>query len=427
MDADLVDIDLAADRERFTPRLEVTLGGRVYRGEDGPKSWSLTASLTNLYDPFALEFDNAGGRHRELLQLNLHRWQPIVIKHCDPQVQGGMALPALQGVVTHIEQDTGDGPSTIRVSGYDLGKLLDSCGPAWKRVKGHTLKQLYDLLVDSSWLAPEGPSLTGDVGWGIKGVTDLHRNRVLKLGQRVTSREIVAQAYGQKTYSFMPPVQIEPGEVVFDTLSRYARIATRDQTKKLQAGLLMNVSADGYVQFFNPDDYVNDPAVYQFDYHLDSRNCRIRNAKLVLDGEGLYSDYLCYGSVIRMVWKKDTRDPNAGKFYAPVSMPGYLGVNRRLTFMDGEQYDRERAERRADWKRKQALYQEWALIYTIAGHSWPTPNGAWQPLVEGLNCEVNDSRNLVYGSYLIDTVTRQQSDAGTTAQIIIRQKGLLGA
>lgn len=455
-DADLVDIDLKADREQLTPRLEVSMGGKVYRGEDGPKSWTLTSSLTNLYDPFALEFDNANGRHKELLDLSLHRWQPITIKHCDPQVEGGLPIPALMGVITRIEHDAGIGPSAIRVTGYDLGKLLDSCGPAWKRIKGHTWKQLFDLLVDPSWRAGEGPSATGDNLWGIQGVTDLHRNRVLKLGQRVSSREIVAQAYGQKAYSFMPPVQIEPGEVVYDTLSRYARTATRgaSSTKvvpsgkfsinaagkrvpllktvevpgKLSPGLLMNVSADGWVQLFNPDDYANEPAQYTFNYTLDERNGRIKDSKLILDGEGLYSDFMCYGSVIRLVYKKDSRDPNMGKFYAPVSMPGYLGVNRRLTFMDGEQYDRERAERRVDWKRKQALYQEWALSYTIVGHSWPGPGGKWIPLVEGLICEVFDTRNRVSGQYLIDTVTRQQSEsAGTTTQILIRQKGLLGA
>lgn len=462
-DADLIDIDLKADREQLTPRLHVYMGGKEYSGEKGPKSWTLSSSLTNLYDPFSLEWDNADGRHKEILGLNLHRWQPIVIKHADPQVQNGLPIPALQGVITRIEHDTsGNGPSTIRVTGYDLGKLLDSCGPAWIRVKGHTLKQLYDLLVDPTWKRDGTLSLDSSLGlngvpdWGLQGVTDLHRNRIVKLGQRVSSREIVAQAYGQKAYSFVPPVQIEPGEVVSETLARYARIAQRNAPLKklvpsgksylnasgrqvpilksvevqgkLDSGLLMNVSADGYVQLFNPDDYVDDPAQYTFNYHLDTRNGRIKEAKLVLDGEGLYTDFSCYGSVIRLVYKKDTRNPNAGKFFSTSTMPGYLGINRRLTFMDGEQYDPERAERRADWKRKQALYAEWALTLTIVGHSWPGRDGKWIPFVEGLNCEMNDSRNNVYDQLLIDTVTRQQSEAtGTITHLTLRRKGLLGA
>jgi hypothetical protein len=413
------------EQESLSPRLSVSFKGWEFSGATGPKSFSLTSSLTNIYDGFIFELDNADGRNDKVLNANIHRWTPIVIRHADPLVDGGKSIPAMMGVITRVEANADDQPSTITVSGYDLGKLFDSCGPVWYRIRGHTWQQLLDACIDASWRAAPA---TGGIQWGIQGVRGQNLNKKIKIG-----RYAAVQDYGTKYQQFVPPVQIEPGETVYDTLSRYARLTGyQGQT----TGSLVNVSADGWVQIFNPDDSANDPPLYSFVYdrptEREPKNQRIKSGRLILDGEQLYSEYRVYGSIIVRPGdpnKLDNLNPNAGKFKAISSMPGYLGVNRLSASNDGECYLQSQADARVEWRRRMALYNETTLPYTVAGHCWPGPDGRWVPIVEGNICELDDRRLRRKGRYLIESVTRSQQDApgGTTTRLVLKPVGLLGA
>lgn len=425
---------ISRDRPAASPRLRVLLAGKEYYGSTGPKIWEVTQTLTNLFDGFFVELDNSDGRNNDLLEKhNPHRWQPIVIQHADPDVDGGQPRPLLMGVVTRLTQVTSDRETSLRIEGYDLGKLFDACLPldsrgrsAWYRIRGHTWQQLLDRCIDTSWRAPAGPTIEGDAQWGIKGVRSGYLNRSVRVG-----RYAALQDYGKKYQEFMPPIQVEPGETIYDTLSRFARL-TAYSNQANGTGSFVRCSADGYVEIYNPDDARDDAPLYTFENHLDERNARIKSATLLKDGEQLYTDYLLYTSVLRLPYKKDSRDPNAGKYAVTSSQPGYLGVNRVWTGNDAEAYLREYAEARVEWKRRQALYSELTLTYEVQGHSWPAAgvlSGRQVPLCEGYVADVRDSRNRVFDRMIVESVTLRGYDApqGSTARITLRKLGLLGA
>jgi len=410
--------------EGLSPRLKVCFRDREYSGPTGPKSFQISSSLTNIYDGFTLEFDNYDGRNNDMLTLALERWTPVVIQHSDPLVDNGAPIPAMFGVITGVDYNTSVGPSNITLTGFDLGKLFDSCVPTWKRLKGLTWQQLAEFVIDSSWRS--GPTTGTGLKWGIQRVVGIDLNSEIKLGraQRIIN-------YGTKYQQFVPPIQTEPGQTSYDLLSQMARLQAVVQGG---TGSLVNVSALGDLQIFNPDDKMNAPAIYSFEYHLDDRNQRIKEAQLRLDGSDLYTDYEIYSSVITRPGdpnKRDNYDPNAAKIKKGASDPALLGVRRRLTFADQEQYTEEMAAARLNWRIKMAFWNSWTLTYTVQGHSMPGAGqyaGRWLPLVEGNICEVNDSRNKVQGKYIIESVTRiqQPQPVGTISRVVIRKLGVLG-
>lgn len=417
---------IVRDPDPASPRLRVLLGGKEYFGQTGPKSWELTQSLTNIFDGWSMELDNSDGRNNALLESSPQRWKPIIIQHCDPLVDNGQPRPAVMGIVTRMEQTAGAEGTSIRLSGYDLGKLFDSAGPTWYRIRGHTWRQLLDRMIDPSWKATEGPPVPGTDIWGIKGVRSGYLNRKIRIGKYAAIVD-----YGAKYQEFMPPIQVEPGETCYDTLSRYARL-TGYLNSASGSGSLISVSADGWVEIFNPDDVADDPPLYTFDFHKSEQNKRIKTGSLSLDGEQLYSHFELFSSVIRLPYKKDSRDPNAGKFKAITDEVNFLGVARKWTGSDGEAYNEDFANARIEWKRRQARYSELTLTYEVQGHSWPGAgalSGRWIPIVEGHVADVRDSRNRVNDRLLVESVTWRFNDApqGATSRVVLKRLGLLGS
>ena len=415
------------DREADSPRLHVSFLGREYAGARGAETFSVTSTLTNLSDGWTLDLPITADVNADLPGLNIHRFIPIKLAHADPRVDGGKPVPLVMGVCTRLEHHCSDGASVLRLSGYDLGKLLDSCAKPWQRLRGLTLGAIIDKLLDPSWLAR---NRTDD--WGIRGVTGLNRDRVLKLGQRVSFGRQAVQADVGKVYGqLMPPLQTEVGETVGDLVNRYARLTGLTSSQ----GSFVNVSADGFVQVFNPDDYRDDPALYVFVDHLDSRNFRIKKSSLILDGEDLYSEYDCYGSVIappQQYAQDRVTNPNAGRFFGQseqdVLGPDGNRIYRRHTFSDAEQYQQGFARVRADWRRRQSLYKEVLIRLTVQGHSMPGPDGKWRPLVEGNIAELNSTRLRIQGRFMLEQVTKHQNASiGTESDVVLRKLGLLGA
>jgi len=379
--------------------------------------FSITGTVTNIYDGWSFDLSGVDPDTISLIKDRLEetpRWIPIVLFHSDPQVQGGRSLPALQGIITRARLADGAGPVTLTLSGYDLGKLFDSSGPAYYRIRGHTWGQLLDKMIDPSW---KSTSLFPS-DWGLKGVRGIDLNKKLKVG-----RIGAVQDYGKRYQDFMPPVQIEPGEVCYDTLSRYARLTAATPGG---SGCIVNVSSDGWVQIFNPDDAANDKPLYTLNYTRDKRNQRIKSGDLDMNCEGLGSEYRVYGSVVRFPYKQDSRDPNAGRFFAKAPALRPLGVRRLQATSDAEQYTPAMAAARAQWRARQAEFFAWTLTYVMQGHSMPGPDGTWTPLVEGNIAEVTDTVRGISDRLLVESVTRTQDiNSGTTATVVLRKRGLL--
>jgi len=404
-------------REELHPRIHVWLNGKNYYNI---KNFRLTGDILCISDGFSFELPSPKGEGLELLQANVHRWFPIKIWHSDPLVMQGKPRLQLTGVVTAAEYRSGSGPSTLSIRGYNLGKLLDSCGPAWKRFGGSTWGELLKLLLDPSWMEAERKD-----GWGFKEPIGFNLSTQIKLG-----REGAMRAYYRKVQEWVVPIQIQVGELIHDTLSRHARLIWEGHI----GGCLINVSADGHIQLMNPEDQANDLATYVFEYHPDTRNQRIKSVTIQMNGEPLYSDYTCYSSSIRPPKIIDARDTHAGARIGYFASPFPLGdpkkpLKRRMTFGDGEQYTEELAKKRAHYRCNRATYEEETITCVIQGHSMPGPNGEWIPIVEGTIVDYQDSFSQRNQLYYMHRVELHQSEApqGTTSICSLKKKGILSA
>ena len=274
-------------------------------------------------------------------------------------------------------------------------------------------------------------------------ITSFNRNPFLRAGEPVpVGRVGVEREFGTNFFAYVPPIQIEFGETVYDVLSRYARLVGLTQGK---SGCFVSASADGYLQIFNPDELLEgERPRFRLQYHLDERNQRVKSCSYILDGEGIYSDYTMAWTVVRPPGElpKDPQDPNFGIYKARAEAQSTTGgsfftpffngkpkVKRSLTFSEREAYTTKMADARVRWREKQARYGEVAIQYTIEGHSMPTVDGKWLPVTEGVLFDVDDSRNNIKGTFMSESVTLRQADGpvGTEADIVLRQVGLLGA
>lgn len=418
-----------------SPRLKVNFLGREYSGASGAETFEVQATLTNIYDGWTLRLPvGPQGMNEDIPGLNVHRWIPITIQHSDPDVEGGAAVPMVMGVCTGVVHDTSSNASELTLTGFDIGKLLDSGAKPWIRLRGLDFGTLIQKLVDPSWLASNRSD-----GWGIKGVTGLFRDRTTKLGKKpLLNNEIsqgradaVLSAGGVAFGSFIPPVQTEVGESICDVVSRYARLTGLTSGR----GSFVSASADGYIQAFNPDDYSKREPLYIFNDTNDGRNIRIKHVRVTYSGEDLYTEYDCYGSVVQppvILNPNKIIDPNFGRFFGQSLNKGYLGtkqdpLTRRITFSDPEQYEKGFARVRAAWRQKQSLYNELSIGLTIQGHSMPGPDGKWRPIVEGNIAEFNSTRHRISDKFMIEQVIkRQNATVGTESEITLRRIGLLG-
>lgn len=420
------------DNRAESPRLHVNILGREFAGATGAETFEVTSTLTNIIDGWSLNLPvGPGGLNEDIPDLNPHRWMPITIQHADPAVGSGKAIPMVMGVCTGCVHETSDQASVLQLTGYDLGKLLDSCAKPWIRLRGVDFEQLCNYLLEDSWLAKNRSD-----GWGIQGVTGLFRDQSVKLGQRISQgrADAVRNNGGTQATAQLPPIQTEVGESSYDVLSRYARLTGLTRSR----GSFVSCSADGYIQIFNPDDYANNPPLYVFNDTNDGRNVRVKRVRRILDGEDLYTEYHVYGSVVQppvpaRIQANPLLYPNFGRFQGESYQDGILGTEigpivRRLTYSDQEQYAQGFARVRAEWRKRQSLYKELTLQVTIQGHSLPGPDGLYLPVVEGNIAEFNSTRQRISGKFMIEqTVKRQNDSIGTECDIVLRRIGLLGA
>lgn len=413
-----------ADQTELSPRLKIRFLGEDYTGIN---NFHVSSAVLDIFNGFSFDLPNPDGRVLKIIESDPHRWHPIKIWHTDPLVDAGHPRPMLTGLVTGANLNVQPGsPSTLTLKGYDCGKLFDSCGPAWKRIRT-TWNQLVMTVIDQTWLHSQRSD-----DWGLREVVGYDLNRIIKKGRFAAQR-----AYTQQVEGYMPPLQIEVGESIYASVARFARLTGYKQERP--GGSIVNVSAEGHIQIFNPDDTANDPASYSIDL---VNNPRFKGAELILNGEPLRTSYTCYWSVIVPAQAPDSENPNEGKFFH-VSYSAdhgqYLGagtIQRRLTQADGEAYTDDRAAARAEWMRRRAEYDAETIQITMQGHAVPAagtptfgPGGSWLPLVEGNIVDLNAPQLLRFGRHYLEAVDLYQRPPpqGTYAVLRLKKVGLLSS
>lgn len=395
-----------------TPRVSIWVAGEEQLFVE---EYSLDQDVLNIGDPFRIVVPNVDGR-------SANRYRPgqlCKVYMSAPDAQNTGDVLKYVGRVTQVQQsvDARSG-SRITVAGADLGWHLREChSPIFKSIPGGiTFSNLVGRLIPDATLR----------AWGFAGVRfDNLANRKINQGRAGVERQIARDESGGR--AFIAPMQVEPGQSAAEFLVEFARRAQR----------LVNVSSDGYIQFFRPNEGQmgplrpgDSPADYKLrllkSTNPDRNTGNVKSASVTRSIDGLYTQTVCVGTVVissRFV-QANVENPNRTRFrgqYSPSDPP--FDWPRVFYFSDGDQLTRDMANRRAEWKYKRGRFDSFVAEYTVAGH---TQNGlfwAADTLVDVLD-EINGLSGLYYISAVRYNRTLQ---AGTTTSLTLHETGVLAA
>ena len=246
--------------------------------------------------------------------------------------------------------------ATISVTSSDLGwHLQRSDAPLWLRLKNKTYADLVD----------PAQSKFYDASWGFLGVRfDGEIRRKLKLGVTLVAQD------AQKVLDPVHVIQIEPGEKAADKFLEYCR----------RLNLLVNVSPDGYLCCFRPND--RQPPSYRLRLLDDGAENNVLSAEVMETAESRYTECVC-----------------------------------------GDMFQNGYAQKAAEWAYKRGMFDAWSATYEVGEHHHGSLWWAADSIVD-----VADDENGVYGNFYVQAV-RQRGSKGEAdvTQVIVRFPGLLSA
>lgn len=330
----------------------------------------------------------------------------------DPAVEGGVKLLKMTGRLWQIDdEESPEGGYALRLSGPDLGVHLTS---------GHA--RVFTNLRGVKWKTfLQRNVLDSSLGWGFEGVRWGNvENKNLRLGRALIAAQIEPAAG-----SIQPRFQIDVGQSLGPLLQEFAK----------RERYLMNVSADGWIQFFRPD--YDQPALYTFRHasrgdELGATFNNVMRPRLRRSAEGLYTRVECWSSVIRPSAAQDSENPNEGRYRGTYQNLGSLPFARLCTFSDPEQIGQSRVDARAKWMWQRERFNSWEYTFTTVGHS---QNGT--PYEPDTMCELVDDVRGLSGRYYVTDVKPSRilarpgfnrgGRAGTLTDITVRLPDLLGA
>src|SRR6185312_7059982 len=219
--------------------------------------------------------------------------------------------------------------------------LANNAAPLWFQLRGIRFRALLECVLDPTWKFA-----------GVR--TDNDTNRALKLG-----RAGAVQALSGSISALIPPIQVEPGQMIADLLIYYARLTRQ----------LVNVSSDGYLQIWSPQ--ANPESLYALHLHVgDDRSLNnVERVTLSENIDSLYTEVVCVGTVVLPPNFASATNPNEGRFRGTYrSDPAPLPFLRRFTFSDGDQLTQQQASDRARWKAERGLFDAWRYDATLRGH-----------------------------------------------------------
>ena len=327
----------------------------------------------------------------------------------NPAVNGGKWTKKHSGLIVQRHADVQAG--TIKVMVADRGwHLLHSSAPLWRRLRGLTMRDLLD---------PNAPAKRRfiDSSFGLVGLrTGLDANalnRALKLGKAGLIPP------GQSPVDPVPVLQIEPGETVFDVLSRFA----------MRFNLLIGVSTDDYLQAWTPD--YDRPAAYHVvsKKGTGSEQNTVENVQRHDDITTRYTAVTVVGEIVvppidLRAQGQDAFSPNANKrrgYYE--AAPGLLPFNHRKTASDGEMFTGDLARRQAEWQWKRGMFDSHYLEATLPDHYQGDQWLEADQLVD-VDCPEADAVGRYYAAQVTCSSTRAEGD---TTTMTLRWPHLLSA
>ncbi len=376
-----------------TTRVSIVVAGTEY---PNISTYSYTSDVLQLGDPCAVAIPDPNLK----VQTSINPGDKIEFFTTDPDVSGGQKTRRVLGLVTATTGTTNRQQGTvIQVGGADLGwHLVNTDAPIWFRLQGATFQTLFNRVLDASW--------------GFVGVAgDNLANRKLNLGGAFARSQ-----QNKAMLKFIPPVQTEVGTKIADLLIEYSR---REKA-------LVNVSADGYLQFWQPD--YNQQASFSFECHpvgeAGNEDNNILEASLSRTIDGVYSQVQCIWSVLRPPKQQDQNNSHPGRqarTYKP--SPNPLPFTRRLTVSDPDQLSGDQAQRRAQWKWQRGMFDSWEYTIVVKGH---TQSGLFY--APDTIAQVNDSVLNVRGNFYVSAVKYERSrQKGTRTTLTLKKKDLLSA
>lgn len=343
----------------------------------------------------------------------------------NPNIDGGTPVLRQTGVIRALEQNAGLRGDMISLRGADLGWHLSSSAPVFTRLENATVRDITEKLLNAN---PD---------WGFQGVRDGNDlNRKLRQGRAGELRRLQAQVLRP----FLV-IQILPGQSMIQVIQEYAR---RD-------GLMVNVSADGWLQLSNPN--YNQDASFQINYHRagtaeSKTNNVVEPTSVLLDGDKIFTEVTCVWDQLYTNSVEDPLSPNVGRHCAvytrstgalsdteqgygvvtpltaqttPTARQASPKFARRLVFADSEPMTAQQGARRAVWEAQRQEFDGFIYRAKVVGHS---QNGKW--ITSDTMGAVNDSVRGVKGMLYAPSV-RHDGDAqgGNTTYIEMRKPGLL--
>lgn len=359
--------------------------------------YAYDTDVLQLGDPCSIRLPNPNGHLNGKIKIG----DALELYFSHPDVAGGRRVRKLKGIVTsRTASYSADAGTTLTVGGADLGWHLQSnAAPLWFQLRGIRFRTLLDRIIDPSW--------------GFAGVrTDNDANRALKLG-----RAGAVQALSGSITALIPPIQVEPGQMIADLLIYYARLARQ----------LVNVSSDGYLQIWSPDT-APEP-LYSFHLHAGPQRSlnNIERVTLTESIDSLYTDVICVGTVVLPPNMADITNPNEGRFRGTYRAPAGaepLPFRRWFTFSDGDQLTKQQAEDRARWRAERGLFDAWQYTAEVKGH---VQNSVFYEPDTG--AALHDSVNGVDGNYYVSAVryAGKTQPPGQTTVLTLRRPNLLRA
>ena len=333
----------------------------------------------------------------------------------NPLVQGGAETKKLVGRIW--EQDinsSSSGGTVITLTIRDLGVHLFDEPPIWTNLFHATFRDFLEKSIDPSW------------GFqGVRPTTGNDASRFLRQSLPNSRQNAVLTRNKTDLVPFIV-IQTEPGQKIYDILVEYCK----------RAGYLVNVSPDGWIEFFKPND-IQAPQ-YRLEYHdpdIDGAAAAARNnvldppgAHVVNSADPLYTDVTCISEVVTPDMIQEAAqsvDPNFNKIVSQAPHGIYLSLlpfRKYAAFVDMNQITQDQVNARAAWKSGMGQFQSFTLSVTVRGHQ---QGGIWweADTMASVEMPVVGISTPLY----VQAVRCDRDDAGDRTALTLRLPGLLNA